>query len=191
MVNHRKGLSPDEIANLLQKLSENESNGGQLSCSKLDSDEEIRLSESDSEESEESSDTIDNIPLNPGVLPSSGARFLLLFHWVSHARHHSKRRRQWVGVKGSTRNGRRNPKCPSARCLRMIREDRGDPSEGAPCSWMAADEAVGCTRLFSTMWMSSQRLVCRGRPEPGLRVNDISWIHWSQHLLTIQSERPN
>ncbi|GFT67210.1 uncharacterized protein TNCV_783591 [Trichonephila clavipes] len=27
--------------------------------------------------------------------------------------------------------------------------------------------------------------------EPCLRVNDISRIHWSQHLLTIQSERPD
>ncbi|GFX44167.1 hypothetical protein TNCV_4119631 [Trichonephila clavipes] len=36
--------------------------------------------------------------------------------------------------------------------------------------------------------MPSRRLVCRGRREPGLRVNDISRIHWSQHLLTTQSE---
>ncbi|GFU01885.1 hypothetical protein TNCV_1523811 [Trichonephila clavipes] len=42
----RKGLSPDKIANLLRKLSENESAGGQLSCSNLDSDEDIGLSES-------------------------------------------------------------------------------------------------------------------------------------------------
>ncbi|GFX62939.1 hypothetical protein TNCV_1100321 [Trichonephila clavipes] len=28
-------------------------------------------------------------------------------------------------------------------------------------------------------------------PEPGLRVNDISRIHWSEPLLTTQSERPN
>ncbi|GFU59669.1 uncharacterized protein TNCV_3186371 [Trichonephila clavipes] len=46
-------------------------------------------------------------------------------------------------------------------------------------------------RAFLTMWQSSRRLVCRGRPEPGLRVNDISRIRWSQHLLTTQSERPN
>ncbi|GFU00710.1 uncharacterized protein TNCV_4818681 [Trichonephila clavipes] len=38
------------------------------------------------------------------------------------ARHHSKRRYRWVGVKCSTRNGRRSSKCPSARCLRMVRE---------------------------------------------------------------------
>ncbi|GFS81681.1 uncharacterized protein TNCV_2706351 [Trichonephila clavipes] len=71
------------------------------------------------------------------------------------ARHHSKRRRQWVGVKSSTSNGRRDPKYPSARRLRMVREDTRASSEGATCAWMAADEAVGCT-----MGWSSQRLVC-------------------------------
>ncbi|GFV92619.1 uncharacterized protein TNCV_1374701 [Trichonephila clavipes] len=63
-------------------------------------------------------------------------------------------------------------------------------SEGATCSWMAADEAVGCKRALHTMWQSFRRLVCRGRPEPGLRVNDISWMHWSQHILTTQSKQP-
>ncbi|GFS57031.1 uncharacterized protein TNCV_4238221 [Trichonephila clavipes] len=89
-----------------------------------------------------------------------------------------------------TRNGRHDPKCPSARRLHMVREDTGVPNEGATCAWMAADEAVGYTRTFLTMWRSSRRLVCRGRPEPGFRVNDISRIHWSQ-LLTTQSERLN
>ncbi|GFU20630.1 uncharacterized protein TNCV_3785241 [Trichonephila clavipes] len=50
------------------------------------------------------------------------------FHFVAvqfpRARHHSKRRRRWVGVKGSTRNGRRDPKCPPARRLRMTFGDR-------------------------------------------------------------------
>ncbi|GFW45313.1 uncharacterized protein TNCV_4734201 [Trichonephila clavipes] len=64
-------------------------------------------------------------------------------------------------------------------------------SEGATCAWMVADEAVGRTRAFLTMWWSSRWLVCRGRPEPGLRVNDISRIHCSPHLLTTQSERTN
>ncbi|GFV15602.1 uncharacterized protein TNCV_4836281 [Trichonephila clavipes] len=73
----------------------------------------------------------------------------------------------------------------------MVRENTGAPNEGADCAWMAGDEAVGCTRVFLTMWWSSRRLVCRGRPEPGPRVNDISGIHWSQHLLTTQSERSN
>ncbi|GFX75793.1 uncharacterized protein TNCV_2237651 [Trichonephila clavipes] len=39
--------------------------------------------------------------------------------------HQSKRRRRWSGVKCSTRNGRCDPKCPLARCLRMVREDTG------------------------------------------------------------------
>ncbi|GFU47435.1 sodium-dependent dopamine transporter [Trichonephila clavipes] len=78
----------------------------------------------------------------------------------SRARHHSKRKRRWVGFKGSIRNGRRDPKCPSARRLRMVREDTGAPSEGATCAWMMADEAVGCTRAFLMMWRSSRRLVC-------------------------------
>ncbi|GFX53358.1 uncharacterized protein TNCV_2945981 [Trichonephila clavipes] len=66
--------------------------------------------------------------------------------------HHSKRRRGWVGVKGSTRNGRRDPKCPSARRLRMVRENTRAPSEDATSALMAADEAVGCARAFLTIW---------------------------------------
>ncbi|GFV00645.1 hypothetical protein TNCV_2950361 [Trichonephila clavipes] len=49
---HRKYLSPNEIANLFQGISDNESGGGGLSCSCLDPDENIRLSESDCKESE-------------------------------------------------------------------------------------------------------------------------------------------
>ncbi|GFX59138.1 hypothetical protein TNCV_936531 [Trichonephila clavipes] len=37
----------------------------------------------------------------------------------------AKWRHRWVGVKGSTRNGRRDPKCPSARRLRIVREVTG------------------------------------------------------------------
>ncbi|GFW97771.1 uncharacterized protein TNCV_1425341 [Trichonephila clavipes] len=72
------------------------------------------------------------------------------------ARHQSKRRRRWVDVKGSTRTGHRNSKCPAARRLPMIREDTGEPSEGATCAWMASDEAVGCTRSISFFFTSSQ-----------------------------------
>ncbi|GFW38388.1 uncharacterized protein TNCV_1332411 [Trichonephila clavipes] len=39
--------------------------------------------------------------------------------------HHSKRRRRLLGVKGSTRNGRCDPKCSSAKCFRMVRKDTG------------------------------------------------------------------
>ncbi|GFV32480.1 uncharacterized protein TNCV_1677661 [Trichonephila clavipes] len=114
------------------------------------------------------------------------------FHFTAaqfpRARHHSKRKRRWVGVKGSTRNGRRSPKCPSAKGFRMVREDTWAPNEGATCAWMAADEAVGCTRAFLTMWRFSRRLVCRGRScEPDFLANDSYRI---QHLTT-QSERPN
>ncbi|GFT07023.1 uncharacterized protein TNCV_1415741 [Trichonephila clavipes] len=73
----------------------------------------------------------------------------------------------------------------------MVREDTGAPSKCATYAWMAADEAARCTRVFLTMWRSSRRLVYRGRLEPGLRINDISRIHWPQHLFTTQSELPN
>ncbi|GFV35532.1 uncharacterized protein TNCV_3205631 [Trichonephila clavipes] len=43
------------------------------------------------------------------------------------ARHHSTRMRRWVGVKGSTRNGRRDPKCPSARRLFIWFEKTQEP----------------------------------------------------------------
>ncbi|GFX36974.1 uncharacterized protein TNCV_1174761 [Trichonephila clavipes] len=62
--------------------------------------------------------------------------------------HHFKRRRRWVGVKSSKRNGYRDPKCLSARHLRMIQEDTGAPCEDSTCVWMVADKAVG--------WVCSQ-----------------------------------
>ncbi|GFV67377.1 uncharacterized protein TNCV_3671321 [Trichonephila clavipes] len=49
------------------KLSENESGGVELFCSNLYSEEGIRLPESDCEESEESSDEIDFIPVNSDI----------------------------------------------------------------------------------------------------------------------------
>ncbi|GFT01746.1 uncharacterized protein TNCV_4205541 [Trichonephila clavipes] len=39
--------------------------------------------------------------------------------------HHFKRRCRWEGVKGRTRNERSDPKCPSARHLRVVREEKG------------------------------------------------------------------
>ncbi|GFW83213.1 uncharacterized protein TNCV_2508531 [Trichonephila clavipes] len=48
--------------------------------------------------------------------------------------HRCKLRRRSVGVQDSTRNGRRDPKYPSTRCIRMVREDTGSPSEGAICA---------------------------------------------------------
>ncbi|GFV09777.1 uncharacterized protein TNCV_2598321 [Trichonephila clavipes] len=77
------------------------------------------------------------------------------FEKFPRAPHHSKWRHRWVGVKGSSRNGRHFPTCPSARHFRMVREDTGSPTEDTICAWMAADEAVGCTRAFITMRCSS------------------------------------
>ncbi|GFU63458.1 uncharacterized protein TNCV_45041 [Trichonephila clavipes] len=71
------------------------------------------------------------------------------------AQHHSKRRCRWLGVKGSTRYERRDPKCPSARRIPMLREDTGVPDEGATCAWIAADEAIGSTCAILTMWRPS------------------------------------
>ncbi|GFV13299.1 uncharacterized protein TNCV_3656191 [Trichonephila clavipes] len=75
--------------------------------------------------------------------------------------------RRWVGVKGSTRNERHDPKCPFARLLRIVREDTSVPSEGANCAWMAEDKAVGCTRAFLTTWWFSRRqsLVYADKPQ--------------------------
>ncbi|GFS74683.1 hypothetical protein TNCV_3978161 [Trichonephila clavipes] len=62
MIARRKDQIPDEIANLLRVISEDESDSAELPCSNLESDEDIRLRETDCEESEESADIIDNIP---------------------------------------------------------------------------------------------------------------------------------
>ncbi|GFU56413.1 uncharacterized protein TNCV_2609351 [Trichonephila clavipes] len=66
---------------------------------------------------------------------------------------HSKRSCRWLG---STRNGHRDPKCPSSRHLRMVGKDTGVPYEGAICAWLLADEAVVCTHSCLTMSWSSR-----------------------------------
>ncbi|GFW23943.1 uncharacterized protein TNCV_4949891 [Trichonephila clavipes] len=86
----------------------------------------------------------------------SNLDLLLKTTWFHSAADHSKGRRRWVGVKGSTHNGRRDPKRPSARCLRMVRKDSRAPSEGDTCAWRATDESIGCTRAFLMMWWSSR-----------------------------------
>ncbi|GFT98878.1 uncharacterized protein TNCV_3792841 [Trichonephila clavipes] len=73
----------DEIAYLLREISENESVDGELSCSNLDSEEDVRLSESDCEESEESADVIDNIPVNPDMYVARDSRDWILHNNVS------------------------------------------------------------------------------------------------------------
>ncbi|GFT00642.1 uncharacterized protein TNCV_141871 [Trichonephila clavipes] len=133
--------------------------------------------------------------ITPAVLNQDSSLNTTWFHSAAvqflRAWHHSKRRRRWVSVKGTTRNGRYDLKCPSARRHHMVREDTGAPNEGATCAWMVVDEAVGCTGAFLTMWRASRRLVCRGHHEPGLHINDISRIHWLKKLLTTQSEQLN
>ncbi|GFS95898.1 hypothetical protein TNCV_2259541 [Trichonephila clavipes] len=59
-----------------------------------------------------------------------------------------------------------------------IKKTQGFPSEGVSCAWMAAEEAIGSTRAFLTMWRSFYTTsVVRGCPDTGLRVNDISRSH--------------
>ncbi|GFS79951.1 uncharacterized protein TNCV_750931 [Trichonephila clavipes] len=70
---------------------------------------------------------------------------------------HSKRRRRWVGVKGSTRNRCCDPKCLSARHLCLVREDSETPSEGATYVWMAADE----TAFFSNVRLEKLNTVVK------------------------------
>ncbi|GFW14370.1 hypothetical protein TNCV_3327831 [Trichonephila clavipes] len=45
--------------------------------------------------------------------------------------------------------------------------------------WWPMKQLASCTYEFLAMWRYFRRLVCRGRPGSGLRVNDISRIHWS------------
>ncbi|GFY05031.1 uncharacterized protein TNCV_561631 [Trichonephila clavipes] len=82
-------------------------------------------------------------PLNTTWSHSDAVQFpCLRYHW----------RCQWVRVKATTRIECHDPKCPSARRLSMVREDTCAPREDATYAWMAAVEAVGCTRSLLTMW---------------------------------------
>ncbi|GFX12342.1 uncharacterized protein TNCV_63881 [Trichonephila clavipes] len=55
------------------------------------------------------------------------------------ARHHSKRRRRWVSIKGSTLNWSRDFKCSLARHLCMVREVIGARNEGG---YLCLDEGL-------------------------------------------------
>ncbi|GFX17951.1 uncharacterized protein TNCV_2293991 [Trichonephila clavipes] len=77
----RKGLRSDKIDNLLRELSENESVGCLMSCSNLDFDEDIRLSEDDCKESEKSADVIDNIPVNPDIYVARDVTLWIPHNW--------------------------------------------------------------------------------------------------------------
>ncbi|GFW34783.1 hypothetical protein TNCV_954111 [Trichonephila clavipes] len=70
---------PNEIINLFREISENESEGGDLSWLTLDSDEDISLRESDYEESEESADKIDNNSVNPDICVTKDGT-----EWIPH-----------------------------------------------------------------------------------------------------------
>ncbi|GFU71499.1 uncharacterized protein TNCV_1672951 [Trichonephila clavipes] len=89
---------------------------------------------------------------------------------------------------GQHRNWAPRSQISFARCLRMVREHTGAYIKGSTCVSIAADDAVVCTRAFLTMLRSSRRLLCRGRLESSLHLNDISRIHWSQHFLSTQTE---
>ncbi|GFX85765.1 hypothetical protein TNCV_2471671 [Trichonephila clavipes] len=67
--------------------------------------------------------------------------------------------------------------------LKMVRED-------AACVRSATKEAVRSTRTCCMIGRPSRRLDYRGSTEPGRRVNDVSSVQWSGHLLTVKSIRP-
>ncbi|GFW31308.1 hypothetical protein TNCV_2578891 [Trichonephila clavipes] len=60
-------VSQLSLVDLLRELSEKESDGGELSCSNLESDEDMTLCESNCEEPEESADEVHNIPTDPNI----------------------------------------------------------------------------------------------------------------------------
>ncbi|GFV77156.1 uncharacterized protein TNCV_1771681 [Trichonephila clavipes] len=69
--------------------------------------------------------------------------------------HHSKRMHRWVGIKVCSLNGCRDPKCPSAKHLCIVREDTGPLVKGLhvprwrPIKQLAARvHFLRCGRLF-------------------------------------------
>ncbi|GFX22895.1 hypothetical protein TNCV_2606371 [Trichonephila clavipes] len=70
--------SSEKLKGNFRKISENESDDGELSCSNLDSDDDIKLSERDYEESEECADIFDNIPVNPDIYNTRDGAGLIL-----------------------------------------------------------------------------------------------------------------
>ncbi|GFS60806.1 hypothetical protein TNCV_2001931 [Trichonephila clavipes] len=84
-----------------------------------------------------------------------------------------------VGVIGSTRNGHLDTRCPSARRLAVVQEYIRARREGAACVWTADNEAVGSTHACRMTFQSSQVSISQMPPEPGHRVTDLFFIHWS------------
>ncbi|GFV29014.1 hypothetical protein TNCV_749691 [Trichonephila clavipes] len=70
----------------------------------------------------------------------------------------------------STRNRRRDHKCPAAR-HRMVREHMRAPSESAICAWMAADGAVSCTRSDENIRLS--KVDCKESEESADLIDNI------------------
>ncbi|GFY22076.1 transposable element Tcb2 transposase [Trichonephila clavipes] len=93
-----------------------------------------------------------------------------------------------MSAKGSTSYGCCDPKCPSARRLRIVREDTGAPNEGATCAWMVTNEAVGC--MMEAGW--SARRVARqlGRSDCVVRRCWYQWIREMSVTRRPSSGRP-
>ncbi|GFT80422.1 hypothetical protein TNCV_2184741 [Trichonephila clavipes] len=65
---------------------------------------------------------------------------------------------RWVGVKGSTRNGRHDSKC-SARSLRMVRKDTGAPIENVTCAkWRPMKQLAVRGHFYDLMVLSKTAL---------------------------------
>ncbi|GFU99068.1 hypothetical protein TNCV_3145141 [Trichonephila clavipes] len=89
------------------------------------------------------------------------------------ARHHSKRRRRWVGVK-EQRNGAPRPQMSFIRRLRMVREDTGFLMKVIPVPRRRPMKKLS-VRVHFLRWgdLLDDFSIYR-TSESGLRVNDIS-----------------
>ncbi|GFX50901.1 hypothetical protein TNCV_2732521 [Trichonephila clavipes] len=94
---------------------------------------------------------------SPLVRPNSSAVYQYMIDWPIPSRATLLRTEALVGgVIGSSDNGNRDTKCPSARPLAMFWEDTGARSEGTAYAWIATNETVGSTDLCRIIRRSSQ-----------------------------------
>ncbi|GFW65799.1 hypothetical protein TNCV_586251 [Trichonephila clavipes] len=92
-------------------------------------------------------------------------------------RYHSKKRRRWVVVIGSKRNGRRAiPDVLQSGALRWFGKTKGLLVKGLPVSEQSRMGQLATHACRMIRW-SSRLLVCRRHPKPGFRVNDVSSVH--------------
>ncbi|GFT72277.1 hypothetical protein TNCV_1801511 [Trichonephila clavipes] len=119
----RKSLSPDEIDNLLQEPSENEPVGGELFSSNLDFDEDIRLSESDYEESEVSADVIDRVPENSDIYVARDGTELIPLNSDVPGRFQTRNALQWYNKLRVTGIDSVEDEEPAGRPRSVIREE--------------------------------------------------------------------